>query len=206
MVLHGVRSLAACGPPASGVRFRPVCGPPRCESLAACSPLASGVLSPRVCGRLKYTVFGMWPLRNLVPFAIRSLPLPLPITPPLQFSPLLCGSCLFLPLSPSLPLFLILPSTSLPPLPSPSCPPSIISFLPSSLSLMLRSHLGQNFWRCTGDKNYVFWLRWVPMSNVWSHEKTHTRCLGEPSGKHHRCIADYSAMHRGLIGATSASS
>ena len=24
--------------------------------------------------------------------------------------------------------------------------------------------------------------------------------LGEPSGKHHRCIANYSAMHRGIFG------
>ena len=29
----------------------------------------------------------------------------------------------------------------------------------------------------------VFWWRWVPMSNVWSHEETHTRCIDEPSGK-----------------------
>ena len=57
---------------------------------------------------------------------------------------------------------------------------------------------GQNVWRCrpAGDEKDVFWWRWVPMSNVWSHEKTHTRCIDEPSGKYHRCIAEYSAMHR----------
>ena len=26
------------------------------------------------------------------------------------------------------------------------------------------------------------------------------KLFGEPSGKHHRCIADYSAMHRGIFG------
>ena len=36
----------------------------------------------------------------------------------------------------------------------------------------------------------------MSVSSVWSHEKT--RCIDKPSGKHHRCIAEYSAMYRGL--------
>ena len=75
---------------------------------------------------------------------------------------------------------------------------------------MLRSNEGQNVWRCTGDENYVFCWRWVPMSNVWSHEKTHTRCLDEPSenlrGSITDAFGDASGNIRGLIGATSANS
>ena len=41
--------------------------------------------------------------------------------------------------------------------------------------IMLQSHEGQNVWRCTGDEKDVFWWRSVPMSNVSSYEKTHTR-------------------------------
>ena len=40
--------------------------------------------------------------------------------------------------------------------------------------------------------------------NVWFHEKTHTRdvltSLRATFGKYHRCIAEYSAMHRGRFG------
>ena len=46
--------------------------------------------------------------------------------------------------------------------------------------------------------------RWVPMSNVWSHEKTLTRCIDEPSEKHQRIFGDASGNIRGLFGATSA--
>ena len=66
--------------------------------------------------------------------------------------------------------------------------------------VMLRSHEGQNVWRCTADENYVFWWRWVPMSNVWSHEKTHTRCLYEPSGNLRGSITDASPIIRRYIG------
>ena len=71
-------------------------------------------------------------------------------------------------------------------------------------TIMLRSHEGQNIWQCTGDEKDVFWWRWVPMLNVWSHEKNshamYCRTFGEPSEKYHRCIAEYSAMHRGIVG------
>ena len=82
--------------------------------------------------------------------------------------------------------------------------PALLQYISLTGMLMLRSHEGQNVWRCTGDENYVLWWRWVPMSNVWSHRKTPTRCIDEPSGKHHRCIAEYSARHRGIFGDCSA--
>ena len=43
--------------------------------------------------------------------------------------------------------------------------------------------------------------RVVPREN--SHAMS-WRTFGKPSGKHHRCIADYSAMHRGIFGDLSA--
>ena len=53
----------------------------------------------------------------------------------------------------------------------------------------------------------------MPMSNVWSHEKTHTRCIDELSGNlrgsftmHRRIFGDASGNIRGFIGATSANS
>ena len=65
----------------------------------------------------------------------------------------------------------------------------------------------------SGDEKDVFWWRWVPMPNVWSHEKTHTRCIdklretfGEASPMHRRIFGDASGNIRGLIGARSASS
>ena len=49
------------------------------------------------------------------------------------------------------------------------------------------------------------------MSNVWSLEKTHTRCIDEPLGKYYRHFADRvygdaSGKIRGLFGATSSNS
>ena len=84
------------------------------------------------------------------------------------------------------------------------------SRLPSR-SVMLRSHEGQNVWRWTGDENYVFWWRWVPIANVWSHEKTHSRCIDKPLGNLRgsitdaapnirRCIGEYPGINRCYIG------
>ena len=44
---------------------------------------------------------------------------------------------------------------------------------------MLWSQESQNVWLCNGDEKDVFWWRSVVISNVWSHEKIHTRCIDE---------------------------
>ena len=67
-------------------------------------------------------------------------------------------------------------------------------------SVMPGSHEGQNVGRCTSDEKDVFWWRWVPMSNVWSHEKTHTRFIDEPSANIWRSITDASPDIRRCIG------
>ena len=46
-------------------------------------------------------------------------------------------------------------------------------------------------------KRRVLVWRSVPMSNVWSKEKTDMRCIDEYPGKYHRHFAAYSAMQRG---------
>ena len=54
------------------------------------------------------------------------------------------------------------------------------------------------------DEKDVFWWRWLLVSNVRSHGKTHTQFINEPSAKYHRYSAEHSAMHHKRFGVDSA--
>ena len=88
--------------------------------------------------------------------------------------------------------------------------PSQMRFVPyilNNCSSFLRCYdPRQNIWRCTGDDKDVLCVRWVPMSNVWAHEKTLTQCT-DVLRNILRSITDaslYSAMHRERLGDKSA--